>query len=237
MNKDIIGIIAEVILFLIASYFIFYKSWLKAIGQEIAKLSTIEKLTQLEENVKKEFNESLESYKSKLSEDLSLKIEPLKSELEKNNITYQIQYSFLHQERAKVILELYRKLMELHSAMVDWTAFLHPIIEDSKKEEKERINRVNVAIRDFSNFYTINKLFFSKKFCNYIDGVFNEYWEKGWEFGYSQERINNKDLDHDNYKQYMKKMMDISNEIKENLPNKIQEIEDKFRALLKVEED
>ena len=35
----------------------------------------------------------------------------------------------------------------------------------------------------------------------------------------------------------MKKMMDISNEIKENLPNKIQEIEDKFRALLKVEED
>ena len=74
MNKDIIGIIAEVILFLIASYFIFYKSWLKAIGQEIAKLSTIEKLTQLEENVKKEFNESLESYKSKLSEDLSLKI-------------------------------------------------------------------------------------------------------------------------------------------------------------------
>ena len=67
---DIYRIIIEVILFLIASYFIFYRSWLKSLGSEIAKLSTVEELTKLTENVKKVFNEKIETYKSKLSEEL-----------------------------------------------------------------------------------------------------------------------------------------------------------------------
>ena len=237
MGEFIIEITIEVILFLIVSYFIFYKAWLKALGKEVAKLSTVEELTQLEESVKKEFNESLESYKAKLNEDLSLKIEPIKAELDKNNITYQIQFGFLHQERAKVILELYQKLIELHSAMVDWTAFLHPIVEDAKKEDTERTERVNQAIQNFQNFYVSNKLFFSKSFCNFIDGIFKEYWDKGWEFGYNLSRIKNGTMTDEFYKEYREKMSKISEEIRNNLPTKIEEIEDKFRRLLKVENE
>lgn len=71
MGEYIIEIIIKVVVFLCASYFIFYKAWLKALGKEIAKVSTVEELTQLEENVKKGFNESLEAYKSKLDEELA----------------------------------------------------------------------------------------------------------------------------------------------------------------------
>jgi hypothetical protein len=42
-------------LFLVASYFLFYKSWLKELGKETAKLLTIEKMTELQENVKRGF--------------------------------------------------------------------------------------------------------------------------------------------------------------------------------------
>jgi len=149
----------------------------------------IEELTLLEENVKKEFNESLESYKAKLSEDLSMKIEPLKAQLDKNNITHQIQFGFLHQERAKVILELYRKLVELHSAMVDWTTYLHPVVNDAEQESLERINRADRAIIDLNDFYASNKLFFQKSFCSYIDEILKEYWDKGWDFGHSQSTL------------------------------------------------
>jgi len=105
-KEQIVQILIEVILFLIASYFLFYKSWLTALGKEVAKLSTVDELTRLTEKVKKDFQEQMEVYKSKLSEELTLKIEPLKSDLAKANITHQIQFSFLHQERAKIILEL-----------------------------------------------------------------------------------------------------------------------------------
>jgi hypothetical protein len=238
MTKElIIQIVVEVILFLIASYFLFYKSWLAELGKEIAKLSTIEELTRLSENVKKDFQEKLEQYKSKLSEELTIKIEPIKSELAKSNITHQIQFSFLHQERAKVILELYKKLIELHSAMVDWTNFMHPIIEDAEKESKARTDRVNNAIHDFKNFYLVNKLFFPKSFCTYIDEVFKEYWDKGWDFGYSQERVKSGELTKEYFKHYSEQMSKISKELKEHLPPKINEIEDRFRKILNVEEE
>lgn len=235
--EKILQILVEVVLFLVSSYFIFYKSWLKSLGREIAKLSTIEQLTRLSENVKKDFNEKIETYKSKLSEELTLKIEPLKSELAKNNITHQIQFGFLHQERAKVILELYKRLIELHSAMVDWTAFLHPVIEDGEKENQERTIRANTALNDFRNFYISNKIFFSKPFCNNIDEVFKEYWNKGWDFGYKQERLRSGQLEREYWSEYSKDMSNISKELNENLPLRISEIETKFRQILNVEEE
>lgn len=234
---SIMQIVIEVILFLLASYLLFYKSWLKSLGREFAKLSTIESLTKLTEGVKKEFNEKIEDYKSRLSEELTLKIEPLKSELAKNNITHQIQFGFLHQERAKVIIELYKKLIELHSAMVDWTAFLHPIIEDGEREDQERAKRANIALNDFRNFYVLNKLFFTKSFCSHIDDVFKEYWEKGWDFGFKQERLRSGQLDREFWGEYSKDMSKISKELSENLPLRISEIETKFRQILKVEEE
>lgn len=234
--ENIILTISELILFLVASYFLFYNSWLKAMGREVAKLSTIEALTKLKEDIKIDFSEKLEAYKSKLSEELSLKIEPLKSELAKNNITHQIQFAYLHQERATVILELYKKLQELHSAMISWTAFIQPVIVDAERESQERLERVNLATNEFKNYYIINKLFFSKSFCVFIDEVFKEYWDKGWEFGYDQGRINSGNLDHEQFQHYSVEMVRISKEIREKLPPKIQEIEDKFRAILNVED-
>jgi hypothetical protein len=235
--ERIFQIIIEVILFLIASYFIFYKSWLKSLGKEVAKLTTIEELTRLSENVKKDFKEKIELYKNKLDEELSLKIEPIKAELEKNNITHQIQFNFLHQERAKIIIELYKKLIELHSAMVDWTSPIHPIIEDKEKEEEERTKRANYALHDFKNFYIVNKLFFSKSFCDFIDQVFKEYWEKGWDFGYRQQRLQSGQLGKEFQEEYLQDMNKISKELNENLPTQISEIESKFRKILNVEEE
>ena len=65
--------------------------------------------------------------------------------------------------------------MELQSAMVDWTTSIHLIYEDAEKEEQERIKRANNALNDFKNFYIVNKLFFSRSFCNYIDEVTSVY--------------------------------------------------------------
>jgi len=233
-SKDWIELIMKIITFCTVSYFIFYKSWLKSLGNEMAKLITREQLTKMEEDVKKNFNEQLESYKSKLNEELSLKIEPLKSELSKNNITHQVQFSYLHQERGKVTLELYKKLQELHSAMVSWTAVIQRILVDAEKEDEERAIRVNKAIQDFGNYYTNNKLFFSSDFCVFIDELFKNYWEKSWDFSYKKSRISKGEITQEYYDTYTKEMREISNEVRDKLPGKIKELETKFRKLLNV---
>lgn len=232
-----IDLLVKLCLFLASSYLLFYRSWLKSIGKEIAKLSTRKQLTELEEQVKSDFNNQLELYKSNLSKELAERIEPIKSELARNNITHQIEYSYLHQQRAKVILELYHRLQELHSAMIIWTQTMHPVIENADKEDKERTDRINKSIVDFKNYYVPNKLFFSSKFCDFIDDLFKEYWDKGWEFGFSKEQVQSGRADGEYFKHYSEKLSRISNDIRENFPTKILELENKFRKMLKVEDE
>jgi hypothetical protein len=235
--EKVIELSIEVILFLVASYFIFYRSWLKSLGREVAKLSTAKELTEIKESVKKDFNESLEIYKSKLNEELSLRIEPLKAELGKQNISHQIQFSFLHQERGKVLVELYKKLLELYSAMADWTATIHPVIENADKEREERAVRANKALFDFKDFFFINKIFFSKSFCTSIEELINVYWDKGWDFGFAQNRILEGNLPHDYFKDYTTQLTAISKELKEKIPLMISEIEDLCRTILNVQDE
>jgi len=235
--ETIIKIVIEVITFLVASYFIFYKSWLKSLGKEVATLVTVEKFTQLKESVKKDFNESLESYKSKLNEGLSLKIEPIKAELNKQKISHQIQYSFLHQERGKVLVELYKKLQELYSAMADWTALIQLVRENADKEREERAVRANKALFDFRNYFYLNKIFFSKSFCNSIEELIKVYWDKGWDFGYVQNRILEGNLPADYFNEYSTQLSAISKELREKIPHMVSEIEDLCRNILNVHKE
>ena len=233
--QDFFKILVQLILFLISSYLIFYKNWLKSLGAEFAKLATIKDLTEIQENIKSELNIKLEEHKIKLNENLALKIEPIKSELSKNNITHQIQFSYLHQERSKVIVDLYKKLVELQSAMIDWTSFLHLIQEDAEKEAKERTDRANEAFTEFRNFYIPNKLFFQKTFCETLDKITEDYWSKAWDYGYKEGQIKSGTVSADFYRNYSTEMSAIRDEIKREIPKKITEIEDKFREMLNVE--
>lgn len=231
----ILKLMIEIVLLLCLSYLIFYKSWLKSLGAEMAKLVTVKDLTHAQESIKSDFNLKLEQQKNKFNEELSLKIEPFKAELSKNNITHQVQFSVLHQERTKVIIEFYRKLVELQSSMVEWTTFMHPIVEDAEKEARDRAERANTAFNDFRNFYLTNKLFFSKSICETLDELVKNYWDKAWDYGFKEGMIKSGSVSGDFYTQYTKEMSSIREEIKTKIPIKILEIEEKFREILKVE--
>ncbi len=237
IGQFILQTLLDVLLFLIASYFLFYKSWLNALGAEVAKLSTAEELTRLTEGVKSEFSGQLENQKIKLSEELSHKIEPLKAELAKGNITHQVQLQFLHNKRGEVIVELYRKMIDLHSAMLDWTATFQEVIEDADKEKEARTTRVNKAMFEFNNFYLYNRLFFSEGFCKELDDVLKDFKSKGWDFGYRQSRVQDINLSKEYLIEYGKEMSKINAEIRGTLSNKIEAVEKRMRQLLNVEVD
>jgi hypothetical protein len=77
----ILSIVLEALIFLIASYFIFYKKFLEELGKQTAELTIIRKKTKEIEQVKSDFNKDLESFKKSLEFDFSKEIEPLKTNL------------------------------------------------------------------------------------------------------------------------------------------------------------
>lgn len=98
MNVDWIEILLELGIFLISSYFLFYKSFIKAVGEQQAKIVTIEELTALEENVRQGFKKELEEYRSELS---------------KNNIAFQISLAEVTKQRLFRIEQLIESLVRL----------------------------------------------------------------------------------------------------------------------------
>jgi hypothetical protein len=140
MENTIVEIIIEVVLFLIASYFIFYKSFLKEVGKQQAKIITAEQLTQIEENVKQDFRTKIEDYKSKIGEQLTIKVENLKSELAKNNISYQISLAELTKMRFNKIEELvldFIKLQDFIRENMFWAEN-----DDDFRKNKEKFNEL-----------------------------------------------------------------------------------------------
>jgi len=146
-----IEIIVEVILFLIASYFLFYKSFLKEMGKQQAKIITTEQLTQIEENVKQDFRTKIEDYKSKISEQLTFKVESLKADLTKNNISYQISLAELTKMRFEKIEELVLDFIKLHD-------FIRENMFWAENDEDFRKNK-----EKFNEFY--KKADVSRKLC------------------------------------------------------------------------
>jgi len=149
-----IEIIIEVILFLIASYFLFYRSFLKEIGKQQAKIVTAEELTTIQENVKQDFRTQIENYKSKISEQLTYKVENLKADLAKNNISYQISLAELTKMRFVKIEELMLDLIRLQDFIRE-NMFWAENDEDFKKN-KDSFNEL------------FKKADISRKLCNLI---------------------------------------------------------------------
>jgi len=197
MNKwiDIFNGILELIPGLILVFIVFfYRSWLV----EKAKQITRKDLILIEENVKKSFNERLEE---------------LKSTLAKNNISHQVEFEFLHNRRALVVVGIYQKLQELHSASFATT-------KDTDKEVLERQQKLHHAINDFREYFFKNKIFLPESFCNEINEILRDYWRKSQEQTYPSEPD----------------IKRISEEINSKIPTQLDRIEKRIRGILKIEE-
>lgn len=182
---------------------------------------------------KQELNQNLEIHKQQLN----LEIEKYKSELDILKQKSQIRFSYLHAERAKVIKQVYYNLIELQSAMFDFTRLVQLIHKDADSEDKERIERTNKALGEFNRSYLPNKIFFSKSICQKIDKMFAAYWDKGWDFGQMHQMFKNRNqITHEMFKDYLDRSHKISDEIKNDFPPLIEELETEFRAILDANE-
>ena len=129
-------ILGQVIIYLIISYLIFYKSFLKNLSKKIAELATSKQLTQSVEEVKGKLDKDLESFKGDIQKDVAKEIEPLKATLTKENIGFQIYTSEYARIRFQRLDDLYGALYYFQKFVTD--NLINYIFNDPKEFEERR---------------------------------------------------------------------------------------------------
>lgn len=120
-----------IVYFFAISYLFFYKNFMKELGEETAKVMLAEELTTIKETIETSFIEertkiketvetSFAEEKTRITEtvknEFATALEKFKSNLQKETIAYQVDYSVFYTERTKAIIDLNSKLADVHSA-------------------------------------------------------------------------------------------------------------------------
>lgn len=168
---------------------------------------------------------------------LQKRIETHKSDLEKLNISYQIQFSSLHAERAEIIKSLYDYLYEYKLAIIDF--FDGELNKQNPKEHLEyKLNQWSKYGLEYNTTFHKNKIFFSVlqvELMNTIDKEMNKI-NDGTRIFLSKYRlvseqinsINSNDLE-------FSKLKTESSQLLEKVILLEKELETEFRSLLGVD--
>ncbi len=88
----------------------------------------------------------------------------------------KIKFSKLHEERAKVIKELYEKLVDFENSMISLTK---PIQWIEELKEKEKLKISSKKGNEFENYCKKNKIYFDGELCEILDEISKEM-KKSW---------------------------------------------------------
>lgn len=142
--QNLISFFIPVMVPLVLLFWIFYKSFILQLAKYHAQLVTIKDITRLKEDVKNEFNQ---------------KIENLKSELAKNNISYQITLSEITRRRFESVEMLVTNLINLVDFMTeDLFIVANDVDYNSAKENFRILYKSAKKARIVSNLYLTEAL-------------------------------------------------------------------------------
>lgn len=204
----------------------------KIIEYFFAETVEIKKI-ELEQNLENH-KQNIEQENRNLQLDLDKNLETYKHRMEILRLEFQVQFAGLHAKRSEIIVELYKKLAELNSSMLNMTARMHGVIDDAEKEEQERITKANKAFMEFNSYYIPNRIFFSEELVDKLDKVNSFVWDKVWDFSYIKTQLKDKEIDRDNWKVFSTQLKDLSIEVHNKIPTALKDLENEFRKLLGV---
>ena len=110
----------------------------------------------LENAIKSEYDQKLESLKAQLKSQYDTELEKLKSQLRLDAFRHETQIADLHARRAETISETYIRLRKLHVLTHDYISFAGEATAESR--EQRRI-AVAESIDEFEKYYYPKELF------------------------------------------------------------------------------
>lgn len=137
-------------------------------------------------------SKDLERFKSDLQASSQISVESFKASLQLEAQRHAVTYSALHSKRAELVAELYSRIVELYRGVLELSKELGarearadeysksgaqesepwellPGIHTLSQSEESKATSLHSAYRDFVQFYTEKKIYFSPEVCNLID--------------------------------------------------------------------
>ncbi|KUO52318.1 MAG: hypothetical protein APF76_04600 [Desulfitibacter sp. BRH_c19] len=152
-------------------------------------------------------------------------LEKFKNDLHIATLDHQIIYSRLHDDRAKVIKELYTKLVRMERIMNDLTGHAN----------KEKANEAINQILDAKYFFEENRVYFQKDLSELIEEIVktthNNYFYASWNCEYQPHEIDSNEI----REQTIQKRLEGWESVKEKVPRLKDTLEKEFRMLLGVQ--
>jgi len=109
-----------------------------------------------------------DEFKSRLQSTADAEIERLKNSLKITELEHQIRFSKLHQDRAEVIAEVYKRLVE----DVFWAGKNYisngPFISDEQDRQRE-FNKTRERFHDFAVYVEIHRIYLPENICTLLD--------------------------------------------------------------------
>lgn len=141
-------------------------------------------------------SKDLERFKSDLQASSQINIESFKATLQLEAQRHAVTYANLHSKRAEFIAELYSRIVELERGVIELSMELGARearaeeynesgaqkskpwelisgIHTLSASEESKANSLHSAYREFMQFYTEKKIYFSPEVCNLIDSIAN----------------------------------------------------------------
>lgn len=112
-------------------------------------------------------------FRDRWTHKLSKELEEFKTSLAADLFERQTRYVWLHTERAKALVEIYRHLKRTHAA---FNLLLMPIQMDAGEEaEIERVQKATGAAIDLFGFFRENEVFFDDGLVGQLGNLQDEY--------------------------------------------------------------
>lgn len=157
----------------------------------------------------------------------------LKAEADRINFEHQVRFSRLHEKRAAVIAELYKKLVEMIRAS---GSFVSPAQWSGEPSKQEKWKIAFKAIMDFHNYYDQHKIYFTPAVCVKLDLMFNKVFDPVNQFSffvlYPEHVVG--EVGAEKFETWRKAWTSID---KEDVPEARKALEQDFREILGVEAD
>ena len=114
-------------------------------------------------------NKDIKKFELELKSKNDIIIENLKNDLKIITFEHQVKFGYIHEKRAKVIADLYKKIAETER---NARQFIMKLSSD-----KETFDSISQEIDDLRNVFDINSIYFDKNLSDEINDFIMKLWE------------------------------------------------------------
>lgn len=149
-------------------------------------------------------------------------LEKFKSELQKEVLRSNVQFQQLHTDRAEVIKNVYKTIVDTRDAFV---SLLNPLQMAGELKEEDKAKMAANAANEFIRYYSRNKIFFDSELAGKVDVLRDKLFEIWRNY---QIRQYSEPGDNVRIESYRKTWDGISKDV----PEILKSIENEFRQLI-----